>query len=135
MIVVDTNILIYAALPGAGSGLREQLLQRDFEWAAPFLWRSEFRNVVAGYLRRRELSRAEAAKALVIAGDFLTAGEYDVEDANVLDLIENSRCTSYDCEFVALAKSLQVPLITEDRAVLRSFPQYCRSAREFLGLR
>ena len=48
MIVVDTNVLAYLYLPGEHSAIAEALLERDHEWAAPVLWRSEFRNILAG---------------------------------------------------------------------------------------
>ena len=34
-----------------------------------------------------------------------------------------SHCSAYDCEFVALALELEVPLVTADRQLLRSFPR------------
>jgi predicted nucleic acid-binding protein len=45
----------------------------------------------------------------------------------VLQLVSTSRCTSYDCEFVAAAQQLGVPLITEDRAILAAFPDLAQS--------
>jgi predicted nucleic acid-binding protein len=45
----------------------------------------------------------------------------------VLQLVSTSRCTSYDCEFVATAQQLGVPLITEDRAILAAFPDLTQS--------
>jgi predicted nucleic acid-binding protein len=56
MIVVDSNVLAYLYLPGECTEAAEALLGNDPEWAAPILWRSEFRNILAGYLRRKSLS-------------------------------------------------------------------------------
>ena len=47
--------------------------------------------------------------------------EFAVESAYVLTLANTSGCSAYDCEFVALAKALGVPLLTNDREVLRAF--------------
>jgi predicted nucleic acid-binding protein len=55
MIVTDTNLLAYLFLGGPGTILARAVFIRDSEWAAPFLWRSEFRSVVAKYLRKREV--------------------------------------------------------------------------------
>ena len=60
MIVVDSNILAYLYLPGEFTAAAEALLEREPEWAAPPLWRSEFRNILAGYVRRKMLSFEQA---------------------------------------------------------------------------
>ncbi len=48
MIVVDTNVLASLYLPGEHTTAAEILLTRGPNWAAPILWRSEFRNILAG---------------------------------------------------------------------------------------
>ena len=60
MIVVDTNVLAYLYLPGEYTIAAESLLEQDPEWAAPILWRSEFRNILAGYPRRKSLTFDQA---------------------------------------------------------------------------
>jgi len=47
---------------------------------------------------------------------------YPVEGNVVLDLAIASGCSGYDCEFVALAQHLEVPMVTADQKVLRAFP-------------
>lgn len=122
MIVVDVNVVAYLLIQGVHTDAAEAVLREDPEWAAPFLWRSEWRNVLAGYLRRRELDGAAALDRLR-AGEALFHGrEFLPDGARVLELVAGSRCSAYDCEYVALAESLDAPLVTSDRAVLRSFP-------------
>jgi predicted nucleic acid-binding protein len=60
VIVVDSNILAYLYLPGDRTAAAEALLERDSEWAAPLLWRSEFRNILAGYMRRKTITFDQA---------------------------------------------------------------------------
>lgn len=60
MIVVDNKIIAYLYLPGDFTHLAEALLQHEPECAAPVLWRSEFRNILAGYMRRHDLSFEQA---------------------------------------------------------------------------
>lgn len=60
MIVVDTNIIAYLYLQGEHTVQAEKVLQKDSEWMAPPLWRSEFRNVLAFYLRQENLSLDDA---------------------------------------------------------------------------
>jgi predicted nucleic acid-binding protein len=48
----------------------------------------------------------------------------------VLQLVSTSHCSAYDCEFVAAAQLLAVPLVTEDRAILMAFPDLARSLQQ-----
>ena len=127
MIVIDTNILTYHVIRGERTAATEQLLRIDPEWVMPPLWRSEFRNVLAGSLRRGLTSLNEAELLMKEAAFCLIGGEHTVSDRAVLELVARSKCTAYDCEFVALAGALGVVLVTEDKDVLKAFPQQCRS--------
>ena len=122
MIVVDTNLLAYLFLTGEHSTEAEQALRRDPEWAAPLLWRSEFRNVLAHYIRRGLLSVPEAGAIMDAATDLVRGREYQVVSHRVLSLTAASTCSAYDCEFVALAQDLGAALVTADRQVLDQFP-------------
>ena len=122
MIVVDTNVIAYLYLPTKYTPSAEALLERDPDWAAPLLWRSELRNVLALYLRQGLLD-FDAAYAIQNEAESLLAGrEYDVGSLDVLRLAASSGCAAYDCEFVGLAEYLGVRLVTEDRQVLSNFP-------------
>jgi predicted nucleic acid-binding protein len=124
VIVVDTHVLAYLLLPYELSARADALYRRDPEWAAPIFWRSEFRNLLAGYLRRRTLSFDEAVKVQSEAEALLAGGEYEVDSRRVLELVRDSNCTAYDCEFVALAMRLGVKLATMDAKILKAFPQH-----------
>lgn len=132
MIVVDTNIIAYLLLSGEHSIVAEQVLQKDNRWAAPLLWRSEFRNVLAGYLRRERLTIAEAVEIMGSAERLLKGNEYVVTSDHVLRLVVASDCSAYDCEFVGLAEDLYVPLVTVDRRVLKCFSALAVSPQAFI---
>lgn len=122
MIVVDTNVIAYLFISCELTAQAESLLRREPNWAAPLLWRSEFRNVLATQVRRKSLT-LELARALQAEAEDLMAGrEYHVPSGEVLRLAAGSQCSAYDCEFVCLARQLQVPLVTSDRALLAGFP-------------
>ena len=122
MIVVDTNIIAYLYLPNEHSHAVEQLLLRQPDWVAPMLWRSELRNVLALYLRKKLLTFEQAFEIQTEAEALLSEREYDVSSFEVLNLANISQCSAYDCEFIALAKHLKTRLVTSDKKVLSSFP-------------
>jgi predicted nucleic acid-binding protein len=122
VIVVDTNLVAYLLINGPHTTLAERVFEYDPEWGAPLLLQSEFRNVLARRVRAGEsplesaFAAARAAELLVEEREFQPAGEH------VLRLAEVSGCSAYDCEFVAVARDLGVPLVTFDREVIRAFP-------------
>jgi predicted nucleic acid-binding protein len=126
LIVVDTNVLAYLLLPGPKTSLAEALLLDHPQWAAPPLWRSEWRNLLATYLRRDLLNLPAALALMEKAEAILSAHEQPVSSEQVLALASSSRCSAYDCEFVAAAQQLGVPLVTEDRMILSAFPVEAR---------
>ena len=130
MIVVDTNVLAYLLLRGPRTEQAEILRRHHRQWAAPPLWRSEFRNVLTGYLRRDRLPFPKAVALMQEAEAILTAHRDKVSSEQVLQLVSSSQCSACDCEFVAVAQHLGVPLITEDRAILTAFPDLAQSLHQ-----
>lgn len=122
MIVVDSNILAHLYLPGDRTAAAEALLKQDPEWAAPVLWRSEFRNILAGYMRRRTITFEQACSVQSEAESLLAGAEFEVDSRSVLELVRDSDCSAYDCEFIALAIKLDTKLATVDKKLLREFP-------------
>jgi len=135
VIVVDANVLVSLLVPGPRTADTEALLRRDPAWAAPFLCLSEFRNVLTGFVRRRQIPPARALNLAAAAEDLLRESEYQVPSAQVLEYAERSGCTAYDCEYVVLAEALRVPLVTSDREILRAFPRIALSLEAAAGAR
>jgi predicted nucleic acid-binding protein len=86
------------------------------------LWRSEFRNSLAGLIRQRALGLEDAVRIAREAELRMTGQEYAVVTLHVLELAARSGCTAYDCEFVALAQDLGVSVVTADQQMLSAFP-------------
>ncbi len=133
MIVVDTNIISYLYITGDNSQLSENLLSFDSHWVAPLLWRSEFRNVLSLYLRKKILNLDEVLLLIQQAEKLLNDHEYEIPSINIMQLVKNSQCSTYDCEFVALAQYLEVPFITADKKIIREFPTTAKPIRSFLA--
>lgn len=122
MIVVDSNIVAYLYLPGDRTASAEALLEQDPDWAAPVLWRSEFRNILAGYMRRKTITSDQACSLQSEAESLLAGAEFEVDSSAVLELVRDTDCSAYDCEFIALAIKLDTQFVTVDKKLLREFP-------------
>ena len=122
MIVVDSNIVAYLYLPGEFTESAERLLEREPEWTAPLLWRSELRNILALCMRKKLLDFDQAFRIQREAEALLADHEYDIDSFDVLKLARDSGCSAYDCEFIALAMRLDVKLVTEDAKLRKAFP-------------
>lgn len=133
MIVVDTNTIAYLYLPTEYTADVENLLDVDSEWIAPALWRSEFRNILALYIRKNLLDFNTACEMQAEAEKLLANNEYQVDSVSVLKLANDTGCSAYDCEFVALATSLNLKLITADKKLLNTFPNIAFTAKNFIA--
>ena len=124
MIVVDTNVIAYLFLRGDFAARAEAWLIDDRDWVVPMLWRSEFRNLLGGYLRRKQLTFEAVLEIQREAEALLMGSEHEVDSQRVLELVRSSDCSAYDCEFVSVAMRLGVKLLTADGKVLKAFPQH-----------
>jgi len=122
VIVVDVNVLAYLLIPGTFTEAAERLLADDSAWVVPRLWRSELRNILATYLRLNQMDLADAALIFQRATELVGAEEYELETVDVLRLSQESNCSAYDCEYVALAEFLDVVLVTADGKLAKAFP-------------
>ncbi len=132
MIVADTNLIAYLMISGGQTELAERVLNQDSNWHAPVLWRSEFMNTLASYLRLGSLDLDGALSIMAGVDAQVGVVEHSISHSGVLRLVSESACSAYDCEFVALAQSLNVPLITSDSRILRDFPDVALAPDDFV---
>ena len=133
MIVVDTNILVYFFVDTLQSDVVARVREKDPDWHAPLLWRSEFRNAMAGYIRRDAMSIEQAVDTIQKVEGSMADKEHMVDSTAVMRLVADSTSSAYDCEFVALANHLNVPLVTSDSRLLRDFPDHALAPDVFLA--
>ena len=133
MIVADTNTIAYLYINSEKSTQAEQLLTREPRWIAPSPWKSEFRNVLALYLRKNILTFDEILMITQQAESLMLENEYEVSSIQILHLVNTSNCSAYDFEFVALAKLLNIPLITSDKKIIHAFPGIAQTIDDFIG--
>jgi predicted nucleic acid-binding protein len=131
MIVVDTNILVYALMASDKTDAALAVEAKDADWVMPSVWRHEFINVlcVSAGCGRIELEDARSvwARAESLMEDF----EQPVDFKKTLALATAHEVTGYDAQFVLLAQTLGVPLVTEDKELLRKFPGFVLSMKDF----
>ena len=131
MIVADTNLIVYFFIQGEHSELAEKAFQKDPQWTAPILWRSEFRNVLVKCLKDGYFKFNDAVQIMGEAEGLMMAGEYAVGSLDVLRLAASKGCSAYDAEFIVLAQELGIPLVTMDSTILNTFPETAVRADRF----
>ncbi|HEX5168273.1 MAG TPA: type II toxin-antitoxin system VapC family toxin [Cyclobacteriaceae bacterium] len=134
MIVVDTSIIAALYFPSPDNQIVENLRRFDDFWVAPHLWKSEFRNVAGLYHRKGFISFEEAAEAVEIAEDDMEGYGQSVDSHEVLNAIRESSCSSYHCEFIALARTMFTFLVTFDKKILREFPGIATTPEDYIKI-
>jgi len=132
MIVVDANIIAYFLLLTEKTEVAEKIWAKDMGWYAPLLWRSEVRNILTNYIRHNLLTLEQAQVVVDKAHELMHEREHFVSSTRVLELAASSRCTAYDCEYVALAQQFGLSLVTFDRAIVQYFPSIAIPPQDFL---
>ncbi len=135
MIVADTNVIVPLLVRTAQSAVIEQLYSRKSDWYAPQLWRSELTNVLLTFVRKQLITPPEARTALneaplVVPPD----NELRPDPQDILALALASGCTAYDCEYIATAKLLGIPLATWDKQLLTNFPNDAFTPEHLLNI-
>lgn len=131
MIVVDTNLLVYAVLPGKETALALRVAARDADWVAPPLWRHELANVLATWMRVRDLTLADAVDIFSEAERLVVDAELTPSLERKLDLAARGKVSAYDAELVALAQELDLRLVTADRRLAKAFPESVLLVEDF----
>ncbi len=135
MIVADVNLVAYLLISGEHTEDSRAVLRQDGEWAFPYLWRSEFRNILAMHIQHRGMSLSDASLLWDSAASLARNHEYAVDPQVILKLVASHPLTAYDAEYVALAEYLRVPLITFDHKLQAAAPGTALSAEEFISKR
>jgi predicted nucleic acid-binding protein len=134
VIVVDSNVIAYCWVNGPLTRLAQRVRVKDPDWHVPILWRSEMRSILTGYLRDGSLTETQITSIMGETEGALTGSEHLVPSSRVFGVAGRSRLSAYDCEFVALASVLSVPLVAADKAVLKAFPENALTMEVFLEM-
>lgn len=121
MIIVDANLIGALFLQGEQTPLATRIFDKDPDWYAPLLWQSEMRSLLTSYLRHKLITLDKATQIMDEVHALMMEHERHVSSSLVLELVATSKCTSYDCEYVALAKEMNLTLVTFDKEIVGEF--------------
>ena len=131
MIVAGTSLIASLLLPTAATTEAEAVLEKDPEWVAPALWRSEFRNVLATWVKVMGLPVDAAVALFEKAEEVVGESESEADTQEILRLAHRRKLSAYDAEFLALAQILKIPLVTFDTGILKAVSQAAISPKGF----
>ena len=131
MIVVDTNVVAYAVVPGNRTEAALAVARRDPQWVAPRLWRSELRNVLATARRVQSMDLASALVAFAAAEDLVEDVDIEGSTQTCLELAHRGSISAYDAEFVLVAEQMGLQLVTGDQRLARAFPERVTLLEDF----
>ncbi|GHB96804.1 type II toxin-antitoxin system VapC family toxin [Cerasicoccus arenae] len=132
MVIVDTGPLAFLLLPGDMTDLAQRAYDKDPAWGSAPIWRSEFRNIVVRYVREGWVSVAAAEQILRAAEDKMHPRQYNIDSNAVLDLAVQTGLSAYQCEYLALAQDLNLPLVTTQNDLVKAAPKLAISLQDYL---
>ena len=133
MIVVDSNIIAARTLTASLSSIAERLEKNDSVWIVPTLWRYEFQNILATAIKAKQITAADAKEVWERVAGILADNESEPSPLKVQGLVARFRITADDGQFIALAMEMNIPCITEDRALWERFPGITVSMHDFMN--
>ncbi|HLO14110.1 MAG TPA: type II toxin-antitoxin system VapC family toxin [Anaerolineales bacterium] len=134
MIIVDANLVGALFVQSDQSTLATRIFEKDPDWYAPLLWQSEMRSLITGYLRHSLMTLDKATQIMDEAHGLMMEHERFISSNLVLELVSTSKCTAYDCEYVALAKEMNLTLVTLDKEIVREFPGIAVFPQNFVNI-
>lgn len=132
MIVADTNLIANLILKQDQTETAQEVYRHDPEWVTPELWRHEFLNVLANYLRFDHVQQERLALAWQSANALFANSARQPDMLLALKLAGERNISAYDAQYLSLAQTLNLPLVTEDRKLRQAAPDLTLSMQDFL---
>ncbi len=134
MIIVDANLIGALFVQSEQTSLATRIFEKDPDWYAPLLWQSEMRSLLTSYLRHKLITLDKATQIMDEVHALMMEHERHISSSLVLELVATSKCTSYDCEYVALAREMKLTLVTFDKEIVGAFPGIAIFPQDFISL-
>jgi len=133
MIIVDANIILAYCFQSEITSMAEIARRKDL-WAAPLLWRSEFRSALIKFVRTGSLKLEDAQALFKQADGLMFCREHPPRSDKVLEYAAKSKASVYDCEYVVLADDFGTILVTVDEALIKHFPKTAVHLRDYVAV-
>jgi predicted nucleic acid-binding protein len=135
VIVVDTNILVYALIAMPETSLVREVAAIDPDWVVPPLWKYEFISALVTLVRGRALTAAQAEASIADAERLASPRELDTDLISAFRAASTFDLSAYDGTFIALAQDLNVRCVTADGRMLRNASTIAISPTDFVAAR
>jgi predicted nucleic acid-binding protein len=131
VIIVDVNVIVYLLTETPQRELARRVRERDGDWLVPPLWRHEMLNVLTTLTRQDVWDASSAVTVWRNALALLGSREQQPDMERALLLAIDNNISAYDAQYVALAASIGVQLVSEDKKLKRVFPDLVASMIDF----
>lgn len=119
MIVADTCIIFALFNQTFITERAQEVLEKDSSWIFPTLWREEYANVLSKLCRKEHRNIEEVINHFNTTLASIQKCEVPVDVSNALEISIQYKISVYDAHFVSLALEYDIPLVTEDKEVLK----------------
>ena len=134
MIVADANVIVYATIASEKTFLARRLRRLDPLWSVPSLCRHELANALSSHVMYGNLTEKIIPAAWGAFSSVIDGNEHDVHMQSAVRLAVERGISAYDAQYVALARRLNAPLVTEDKKLRARCPDETHSIAEYLQL-
>jgi predicted nucleic acid-binding protein len=120
VIVVDANVIVYWLIEGEYTALARQLYDQEPVWIVPTLCQHELANVITSYVKHGAVDIADVPVLWRGVDSLIGEREFDVDPGHAIALAVEKDLSAYDAQYLYLAMSMDIPLITQDKRLIRS---------------
>ncbi len=120
MIVTDANVIAYWLIEGDYTALARQLYEVDPVWIVPTLCRHELANVITSYVKHDAMAVIKVPALWQSLMLLIRGREYEVDLDHVIALAVEKNLSAYDAQYLYLAMSQGISLVTQDKKLMAS---------------
>ncbi|NNE63216.1 MAG: type II toxin-antitoxin system VapC family toxin [Gammaproteobacteria bacterium] len=118
MIVADAKVIAYWLIEGENTANARRLFDIDPVWIVPALCRHELANVIASYVKHQAMLVSEVSSLWQNLELLINGSEYELDLDAVIALAVEKNLSAYDAQYLFLAMSRDIPLITQDKKLI-----------------